>query len=154
MIEALTELPDVHFAVVGDGWYGDRLRDLSTSLGLQQKVHFVGPVGHSDLPNIFSMADVFVQPSIGYEAFGITLIEAMACGLPVLGSSSGGIPEVIHDNRTGLIVPAGDVDAWRTAITRLAEDPVMREYFGAAGRERVRQQFTWSAIADQFEAML
>ena len=100
------------------------------------------------------MADAFVQPSVSYEAFGITLIEAMACGLPVLGSNSGGVPKVIEDTRTGLILTAGDVDAWRTAIASFAEEPETRQRFGAAGRERVERKFTWSKNADHFEEML
>jgi glycosyltransferase involved in cell wall biosynthesis len=119
-------------------------------------------VPRQDVIQLYSHAAVFCCPSI-YEPFGIINLEAMACGTPVVGSAVGGIPEVVVDGETGVLVPleqqssspfepldparfSGDLAA---AINGLLQDQGRRERMARAGRERVERHFAWSAIARQ-----
>jgi starch synthase len=87
-------------------------------------------------------ADIFVHPAIWQEAFGLTITEAMASGCATVASRVGGIPEIIDDGVSGLLFPAGDVEALATALRLLLTDPVRRHRLGEAGRDRVRERFT------------
>jgi starch synthase len=123
-------------------------------------------VPREQLVQLYSHAAVFCCPSI-YEPFGIINLEAMACGTPVVASAVGGIPEVVVDGETGLLVPLEQqpaapfepVDPARfshdlaTAINRLLRDPALRERMGAAGRARVEREFSWRAIAERTAAL-
>jgi starch synthase len=110
---------------------------------------------------LLSHAAVFVCPST-YEPLGIVNLEAMACGVPVVATATGGIPEVVEDGRTGFLVPFEPTDPWGTPsdpkafaaaiahrVNALLDDPAAREAFGRAGRQRVMERFTWSAVADR-----
>jgi alpha-maltose-1-phosphate synthase len=97
---------------------------------------------------ILSHATVFACPSL-YEPLGIVNLEAMACGTAVVGSAVGGIPEVVADGQTGLLVPPGDEVALADALNLLIADPARAARFGAAGRERVVEEFSWAAVAAQ-----
>jgi glycosyltransferase involved in cell wall biosynthesis len=93
VLEALAALPErVRYLVIGEGPEEQRLRRQAEESGIAQRVRFMGRVRHADLPLLLSQCDLFVQPSIGEEAFGISVVEAMACGLPVLASDNGGLP--------------------------------------------------------------
>ena len=117
-------------------------------------MHFLGRIGHAELPQLIAEADLFVQPTVGEESFGISLVEAMACGLPVLASGVGGMTEIVVPGETGELLPPGDVPAWRSAIRGLIEDPARARALGAAGRERAVAEFTWAANARKLEACL
>jgi starch synthase len=101
---------------------------------------------------ILSHATVFACPS-EYEPLGIVNLEAMACGCAVVASAVGGIPEVVADGKTGLLVPAGDPEALATAINTLIGDPDRAAEFGARGRERAVAEFSWDQIAAQTAAL-
>ncbi len=93
-------------------------------------------------------------PTIGNEAFGRVSIEAQACGVPVLCSDNGGLPETLQPNVTGLLVPAGDVHAWRDAILKLAGDTHLRRQMQSAGYDWVNQTFSTTAIVKEFTRLL
>src|SRR5581483_11706364 len=132
VIEALAALPArVRYLVVGEGPEAQALRRAAAAAGLEERVRFMGRVRHADLPLLLSQCDVFVQPSIGEEAFGISVVEAMACGLPVLASDNGGLPEIVVDGETGRLLPPGSVPAWREAIASADADRARREREGA-----------------------
>jgi starch synthase len=97
---------------------------------------------------ILSHATVFACPSL-YEPLGIVNLEAMACGTAVVASAVGGIPEVVEDGRTGLLVPADDDAALATALNSLVADPARATEFGARGRARAVAEFSWDSIAAQ-----
>lgn len=154
VIEALNGLPDIHYVLAGDGPERLSLEGKARELGIDNRVHFLGDVGHQSLPEVLSQADIFVQPSIGDETFGISLVEAMACGLPVLASRNGGMPEIVVENETGLLLPAGDVAAWCKAIAETIVSPELIRRMGEAGRQRAEGEFTWSACALKLEQVL
>jgi glycosyltransferase involved in cell wall biosynthesis len=108
----------------------------------------------ADVAPFMRASDVLALPSIGRETFGLVLAEAQACGVPVLGSATGGIPEAMADGESGLIVPPGDVAAWADALVRLADDEAWRTHMGRAGRRLVERRFAAPGVAAQFARLL
>ena len=154
IIEAIRQQPRLYFVVVGTGPDRARLEALAESLGIAERVHFFGEVRHTELPPLLRGADLFVQPSVGEEAFGISVIEAMACGLPVLVSDNWGLREVVINHESGLLVAPGMVDAWAEALCHLLEHPEIAARMGEAGRARAVERFTWLAAAQTLERMV
>jgi glycosyltransferase involved in cell wall biosynthesis len=154
IIEAIAQIPPVHYGIIGDGPEKTRLQQLAQKLNLGDRVHFLGVITHDHLPEVLSLADIFVQPSIGEEAFGISVVEAMACNLPILASRKGGMVEIVVDRQTGLCLPPGDVFAWKEAIASLLNQPQILKAMGMAGRKRVEAEFTWAANARKLEHLL
>jgi alpha-maltose-1-phosphate synthase len=107
-----------------------------------------GMLAKPEVIQILSHATVFVCPS-EYEPLGIVNLEAMACGSAVVASAVGGIPEVVADGETGLLVPVGDEAALASAINALIRDPARAAEFGARGRQRAVADFSWDRIAAQ-----
>lgn len=146
--------PEVHYLVVGEGPDEARLREQTAQLGLTDRVHFCGRIAHDQLPQVLAQADVLLQPSVGEESFGITLVEAMACALPVLASRQGGMTEIVLSGVTGELLPAGDIEAWRGAIAHLLARPDRMRALGEAARARAVAEFTWAANAARLEQLL
>lgn len=150
------EYPNARFAVMGDVLFPsdhDFLADLKTQatrLGLGDRVIFTGH--RADIPDVMAGLDILVQASDA-EPFGRVLIEAMAAARPVAAFRDGGVPEIVVDGETGLLVPAGDVPGLAAAMAALAADPARRVALGAAGRQRVEQHFTAEQTARGVEAV-
>jgi glycosyltransferase involved in cell wall biosynthesis len=123
--------------------YTGQLRNLIERLGLPGEVILTGQ--RQDIPEILNAVHLVVVPSFT-ESFGIAAVEAMACGLPVVASLVGGLPEVVANSQTGLLVPANDSPALAEAITSLAGDAGLRRQMGAAGRLRVERLFSPEVI--------
>jgi len=139
--------PLAHF-YDGQG-YLSHLKQQAISLGLANRVAFRGPVPHRELVRHYQEADVFVFPSLWNELFGMPIIEAMSAGTPVVATRGGGIPELIEDGRTGLLVERNDATAMAGAILRLLGDDNLRESLRNAGRQRVIEHFSWDRIAGE-----
>lgn len=154
IIEALKNIPDVNYLIIGDGPEKNRLLDQAKSLSIEDRIRFAGNVEHNLLPQFLQQADIFVHPSIGEEAFGISLVEAMACGLPVLASRNGGIPEIVVDGTTGSLLTPGDIAAWATAIEHLSKNRDKLKVMAVAARQRAVEEFTWIANAKKLEQKL
>jgi len=154
VLEALAGMSErVRYAVIGEGPEEQNLRAQAERAGISQRVRFLGRIRHADLPPILSQCDLFVQPSIGEEAFGISVVEAMACGLPVLASDNGGLPEIIVEGETGRLLPPGSVPAWRAAIEEAAAAPDRLRALGDKARARAGAEFTWAANAAKLESL-
>ena len=124
-------------------------------LGIEKQVIFNGPVAHSDLPAFYCCGDAGIFPSTGDEAFGITIAEAMACGLPVIGSYIGGIPEVIGNEGTaGLLVSPGHPEAIAHAIRQLMDDDEKCRVMGLNARQRIENLYTWQHSAKRLLSAL
>lgn len=105
-----------------------------------------------EVVQLHSHAAVFACPSV-YEPFGLINLEAMACETPVVASALGGIPEVVEDGRTGLLVPPGDPERLAAALRALLDDPARARALGVAGRRRVEARFTWDRVAAATEVV-
>lgn len=142
---------DWRLTLAGEGSELTTLQQLAARLDLQARIHFVGRIDSSDMPAFYRALDVFVLPSrttpAWKEQFGRVLIEAMACGVPVIGSDSGEIPHVI--GAAGLIFPEGDRAALASHLQRLYADSATRAELATAGRQRVLAYYTMSQIASQ-----
>ena len=134
--------------IAGGGREREALVRLSKNLGLEERIHFLGSVNHSTAIELFKGCEFFVLPS-RQEPMGIVSLEAMAAGKAVIASCVGGVPEIVTDGGTGLLVPQENVVALAEAIKRLANDVVLREKLGLAGRLRV-ERFSWETIADEY----
>jgi glycosyltransferase involved in cell wall biosynthesis len=132
--------------------YEERLRTLAQPLGDQ--VQFVGVVPNGRLGEWYESCDLFVHPSLWNEPFPLTILEAMSCGLPIVSTRVGGIPEMVAHGETGILVEPGDPDAFADAIVELLRDDARRRAMGAAGRRRVEQEFSWDRTAAQLEEIL
>lgn len=139
LLEAATMVPEMVVIVAGDGPERSALQDRCRALHLDGRVRFLGH--YDDIPALLACADLVVLPSL-YEGLGLSLIEAMAAGRPVIGSAIGGIDEVIVDGETGLLVPPADPRALAGAIHRVLSDGSLAARFAAAGRERARREFS------------
>ena len=140
--------------LIGTGSAERTLRAQAESLGIQDRVEFLGPVPSSAMPAHYRAMHVCVLPSLTMpnwkEQFGRVLIEAMASGLPVVGSESGEIPEIVCSDdgeRAGMTFPEGDAEALAKTLTDLYQEPALRHEFGVQGRERVLREFTQERIA-------
>lgn len=141
----LREPRNISLRIVGEDWGGvTQLRMLSKSLGVEQQVQFAGRESRGELIRSYLSADVFVLPSL-FEPFGIVLLEAMAAGLPVVASRVGGIPEIVEDGATGILVQPGDATALSLALETLISDPPLRQRMGQAGRRRA-EKYSWEII--------
>ena len=123
-----------------------RLRGIARECGIEQQVHFVGRHGRAELRHFYNAADVFVTTP-WYEPFGITPLEAMACGTPVIGADVGGIRYSVAHGETGLLVPPKDPSALAHALVALKHDPALAQRMGEAGLARANAMFTWAGVA-------
>ena len=138
--------------IVGDGPQRTELEALARELGIAACTEFAGAVAHADVPAWLNRLDLYAAPSrLDSESFGVAVIEASACALPVIVSDAGGLPEVVRDGETGLVVPRNDVPALRAALKRLVLDAALRERMGTAGRARVAREYEWGHCVDRME---
>jgi glycosyltransferase involved in cell wall biosynthesis len=155
LIDAVAALgdPNVHLLVVGGGDRLQAYQDIANERGIGQRSHFVGWVSHSDLPPYLTASDVLVLPSDSVESFGMVLIEAMACGRPVIASELPGVRGVVADGVDGLLFRPNDVDDLRRAIEQIAADPSRGSTMGQHGRRKAIDLYSWQRIGEQLEAL-
>jgi D-inositol-3-phosphate glycosyltransferase len=146
------QAPPMHLIVAGGGELLDRYRNQASTAGVGDRVHFLGPVPHTELPGVLRGADVFLLTTQPPESFGIVLIEAMACGLPAIATEYPGVRAVIDDGSTGLVVKPQDPAAAAAAIQALIDaGPDGRARMGAAGREKAERLWSWPRLLDRME---
>ena len=141
----------VRFLIVGDGPLRKKLEAYAKELQLSSKIVFTGQ--QKDIFPLLKLADLFVLPSTEREGLGIALIEAMAVGLPVIGTKLGGIPEVIEDKVNGLLVVPGSSYELAAAIEKLANNKQIRKKMGQMGRKIYEQKFTLAKMSQNIEAL-
>lgn len=155
LLEAFAQLrkdfPQWHLLVIGDGPWRPRLDERMQTLALADGVSFVG--NQADAPAWLNALDLFALPSFGDEGVPQAIMQAMACGLAVVSTPVGGIPEAVIDKETGLLVPPKDAVALARALARLMSDQDMRERMGAAGRERALARFGIDIMLDRMETI-
>lgn len=152
LIEALakvrTERPDAHLVVIGRPRHKSKVPEQLERLGLTNAVEFVSGVSDERIVELYAEAELAVVPSL-YEGFSLPAIEAMACGVPLVATTGGALPEVVGpDNEAALTVPPKDPSALANAILRGLDEPELRARLGEAGRRRVLDRFTWRRTAE------
>jgi glycosyltransferase involved in cell wall biosynthesis len=150
LLEAVAKLRterEIELVVIGNPRPDGRVARTIERLGLAPVVHCVSGISDDELAQNYAQAQVAVVPSL-YEGFSLPAIEAMACGVALVATTGGALPEVIGDHGvTGLLVPPNDPEALASAIRRLLDDDELRRRLSAAGRERVLGRFTWQVTA-------
>ena len=162
LVEAFADVaksvPNSRLVIVGSGPMDSYLKDLARKLGIHSKVSFCGEISHKDLPKYYCAADLFVLPSIidkhgDREGQGVVYLEAMASKVPVIGTNTGGIPDVITSRDVGLLVPEKNSRALAAAIIKLLQNRKLRERMGEKAYEHALRRFSWRHIAEEYVKM-
>ncbi|MBU0593612.1 MAG: glycosyltransferase family 4 protein [Pseudomonadota bacterium] len=151
MTRLITEYPDLQLLIVGDGPQRENLEGKIIHRGLDAKVKLVGQ--RDDVPLWLNALDVFTLPSYGEEGVPQAIMQAMACGVPVVSTDVGAISEAVKDGETGIMVAPRDSIALTVALSRLLADAELRRCMGAAGFERARERFGSEVMLDKMEAV-
>lgn len=157
LLRALATLPGMHAWIVGAPLFGEHavdaeLRELAAALRVDDRVRFLG--FRDNVPALLRAADVVVHSSVYPEPFGRVVVEGMLAGRPVIAANAGGVPEIVTDGETGLLVPPGDVPALAAALRCVQDDPASAAAMAARASERAREQFTVPMMVRGVEAAL
>ncbi|MCU0276891.1 MAG: glycosyltransferase [Acidobacteria bacterium] len=144
---------DAYLVIGGKGPELERLRGLARDLGIASRVLFAGYIPDKELPLYYALADVFACHST-YETFGLSLLQAMAAGTPVVSVRSTAIPELIHHGENGLLVEPGDAGAFAQSVQELLGDGDMQKRFAAESRRRALADYGWDSVARCYELAL
>ena len=159
LIKAVKEVLKVHeniqLTIVGSGPLEEKLKNIIKELNLESNAKIMKNVSDEELLHLYNLSDLFVLPSVvdsqgNTEGLGVVLLEAMACRLPVIGSDTGGIPDIIQDGETGLLVPEKDISGLSKAVLSLIENEDLREKLAVNGYNRVKERFSWEKIAEDY----
>ncbi|TND08093.1 MAG: group 1 glycosyl transferase [Bacteroidetes bacterium] len=157
--EARKQRPELNLELlfVGDGTERAKLEEKVKQLGLTGEVTFTGKVDYAEVPAWHNRLDIFMNIS-EYESFGVSVLEAMACETPVIVTDTGGLADLVEQDKEGIRVPLRDVPATCAAILKLAGDAALRSRMGKAGREKVNREYTWEnnvkAVIHVYENLL
>ena len=151
LVAAAASVPGARLLLIGDGPERDRLARQAAATGVP--LELAGTVPNTEVAAWLARAEIFALPS-AYEGQPKALLEAMACGLPVVGSDVTGIRDIVRHGETGWLVTAGDAGALAVALGTLSDDPALRERLGRAGRTAVQQRYALPAVVEQEMAVL
>lgn len=156
LIEAFAEISgkygNVNLLIVGDGPLRHDLEQLCRKYQIENRVTFLGSVPNSQVSTVLNRMDIFVMPSLS-ESFGVSILEAEACQIPVVASNVGGIPEVVKDGSTGFLIKPGDSKAIADKLIKLIENKELREEMGRQGRIFVEKNYDWKHCVDQMHRL-
>jgi len=141
VLEIMRKIPDVAFVVVGDGPERTSLEEKARKLNINQNILWIGSKQQKEVFELYSVMDMFVMPSL-YEGFGLAAAEAMAAGLPVVGTRVDGLSEIIEDGVTGYILPVFDSHGLANVLIQMLSNPEKREMMGQRGKDRIRELFS------------
>lgn len=154
LLQAFSRLgdPDAVLLIIGDGNLRPAYMRLAAELGLAGRTFFAGTVAHTDLPPYYAAADVIVLPSFPPESFGMVLVEAMACGRPVIAHDIPGVRTLIDDGVDGYLIQPGDADALLRQFVQILSMPsYARLAMGSAGRRKIELKYTWELAGQRLE---
>ncbi len=143
------EVPSI-LVICGTGEDEEKLKSLANELGVSEDVRFLGLVPYKELPKYVSAADVFVRPSLS-EGFGNSFVEALACGVPIIGTPVGGIPDFLVDKKTGLFCKVHNPEDLADKITLLLKNKKLANTIVKNGQKMVKKRYEWSEVAKQFD---
>lgn len=147
------DFPDIELVVIGEGELKNYYQQKAALLGLDDNVRFIGEVKQEDLVSYYNAASVFILPSTEIEGFGIVLLEAMACNVPVIATSIVGTSSAIKKYNTGLVVEPKNAEDLAQAIATILNDPTLAKTMGNNGRKLVEENYDWREIAKQIERL-
>ena len=156
----IKEVPEAHILMIGEGPYRSYLENRVKALGLQERVTFIGRIQYADLPRYICAGDLFVMPSrsrlagLEVEGLGIVYLEASACGLPVIAGNSGGAPDAVLKEETGLVVDGTQKTDVAAAVVQLLLDPDRSKAMGIAGRQWIIREWRWEIWSARFAELL
>ena len=155
----ISKVPDAGLVIVGDGSERDRLEIIANNLGVHDRIKFLGQLNENDKLLCYQRCDLFVMPSRetdgrAREGFGIVFLEANAFGKPAIGGRSGGVPDAIVHNETGLLVDPNSVVEIANAIIHLLQNPEEAHRLGQNGRDRIRKELNWISIAMRIRSIV
>ncbi len=154
MPKILEKHSDLIYVIAGRGPQEEELGRLTMELDLAQQIVFTGFVGEEDTALLYNACDVYIMPSRriknDIEGFGITYIEANACGKPVIGGDSGGVPDAVEHGKSGLLVDPESIDSIAHSVIDMFSKPQMRHEMGEYGRQRAIQSFQWKDVANRY----
>ena len=164
LIEAMPaiikDVPEAHILMIGEGPYRSYLENRAKSLGIEDKITFIGRIQYADLPRYICVGDLFVMPSrsrlagLEVEGLGIVYLEASACGLPVIAGDSGGAPDAVLEGETGLVVDGTQKIEVAAAVVELLLDPDRSKAMGIRGRQWIIQEWRWEIWSARFAELL
>lgn len=153
VIHALQKLPEnIFFIVIGKGDEGPKLQKLAESLGVEKRVKFLGFVPYSEIPNYFSVCDIFIRPSRS-EGFGNSFIEAMAARLPVVATPVGGIVDFISDKETGIFCSPDNPQSIVNAVKSIIDDNNLKQNIVLNAERMVISRYGWEKISKDMEGV-
>lgn len=145
LLEALAGVDGVNSVIVGDGREMGALKHQARALGLAERVHFTGALPQRVVSSMYSMADFLVLPSLA-EGLPLVIIEAMACGLPVIATRISGVTDIVIDKWNGLLIEPRSVDELRQGIITLRDNPDLRAMMSANAKQTISEAYTWAAV--------
>ncbi len=167
LVQIVKEVPDIIYLIAGDNPKDSlvhredvaaRIKEVVDKNGLERNVKFFGKVDELTLRELYCLSDIFILPVIDtpgdVEGFGLTFIEANACGCPVIGTRTGGIPEAIEDGKSGIIVEPGDYAGLAKAVIELVRDHPKHEQLSLYAQERARREFDWGNIILKYDGLI
>ena len=150
----LGRFDDWSLVFCGNGSFRPGARAVAERLGIGANVHWTGISSPAELPGLLASATALLVPVLDDDVASLKIRRAMACGVPVLASDVHRLSGLVESDVNGLVVEAGDLEAWRAAIARLAADPARRERWGRSAHERAQERFVWPEVATRVEAIL
>ncbi len=153
--DVVKEVKDIKLVIGGEGPLTNELKQLTEKLNLTDKIIFAGSISVDDLPKFYAAADLFVAPSIidrigDRETQGVVLLEAMASKTAVIGTNTGGIPDVISNKDVGILVPEKDSSALAKEMVKVLSNTKLRQKYASAGFNHVHKSFSWDVIAKKY----
>jgi glycosyltransferase involved in cell wall biosynthesis len=145
----VSRYPKLKLRIIGDGPKYTQLIRLVKELDIERNVEFMGKIPHYRLVEQYHDCDIFCLPSLS-DPFPNVVLEAMACGKPVVATKVGGISEIITNGRDGVLVPPADVNSLRNALSKLIQDTEFRDEIGQQAVNTIRQRFSWDIVADSY----
>jgi len=145
-------IPDVQLLIVGDGDQIEILKESARKLKIDDAITWAGKLSWPEAMGCLDIMDVVVMPS-RFEGFGLTAVEAMACGKPVVASRVDGLAEIIQDGATGFLVNSEDVNDFAERIVALLNDDVQRKYVGQAARKHIEDNYSYPLFRDRIKAL-
>lgn len=152
-IQAMAQLTNAHLVIAGQGPDETTLQTLTQNSDASSRIHFVGFVPNQELPRYFHMADLFVLPTLRHEGLPITILEALASGLPIVATDIGGIKAAVTHQQEGLLFPMGDLQSFIACLRQLIDNPTQQTQMSQAAQQKAEAEYSLGTMVQRTEAV-